>query len=45
MFGESTVCLGSLQRVWECVWGAHCVFGEPSEGLLGISPLLCDLLG
>ena len=34
-------CLGSPL----CVWGAYCVFGEPSAGLLGISPLLCDLLG
>ena len=39
-FGEPTVCLGSVL----CVWGAYCVFGEPSAGLLGISPLLCDLL-
>ena len=39
-FGEPSACLGSPL----CVWGAYCVFGEPSAGLLGISPLLCDLL-
>ena len=41
VFGGPTLCMGSLL----CVWGAYCVFGEPSAGLLGISPLLCDLLG
>ena len=40
-FGEPCACLGGLL----CVWGAYCVFGEPSASPLGISPLLCDLLG